>query len=99
MFEPTDTAVVATNEGSLNPLVAVPVFAGSLIETHAYSAQLKVSLDEIKASSDKLREVTPPVTTSVMLLCRVVLCCVVLCCFMLCYANVGICGGLGYDMI
>jgi hypothetical protein len=78
MFEPTDTAVVATNEGSLNPLVAVPVFAGSLIETHAYSAQLKVSLDEIKASSDKLREVTPPVTTNVMLLRCVVLCCVVL---------------------
>ena len=83
MFEPTDTAVVATNEGSLNPLVAVPVFAGSLIETHAYSAQLKVSLDEIKASSDKLREVTPPVTTSVMLLCCVVLT-NVLCYVMLC---------------
>ena len=43
--------------GSLNPLVAAPVFVGSLIETFAYSAQLKVALLEIKSSSDKLHEV------------------------------------------
>ena len=47
--------------GSLNPLVAAPVFVGSVVETCTYSAQLKEALNEIKSSSGRLHEVTTPV--------------------------------------
>ena len=43
--------------GSLNPLVAAPVFVGSVVETCTYSARLNEALNEIKSSSGRLHEV------------------------------------------
>ena len=43
--------------GSLTPLVAIPVFVGSVIETRSYRSKLRACLEEVKSSSPALHEV------------------------------------------
>jgi len=49
--------IIGDYPGSLNPLMALPLFIGALAESYSYENKLKSSMDEIKSTHNKLHEV------------------------------------------